>query len=450
MKAHRTSLAGILVLSGAWGCLSNNDALPGPSAPFSCPEVKPIPPHGHRVLSVSTGFYHACAILDDHELKCWGANESGQLGLGDARPRGGNPNEMGEDLPAVDLGTGRYAVAVSAGFSQTCALLDDGHVKCWGAPLFGTGCNDTDAPTCVGDLPDEMGDHLAPLDFGGGRKAVQIDSGGCALLADGEVRCQSDQEDLDFGTNKIATFFSDDTSVLCAIFTDGSLKCAGNNYLGQLGIGVNDPSQDFISDVGDKLPAVDLGTERHAVSVGDALYAYGNSDTGWRYVDSMCALLDDGSVKCWGDNTLGQLGRGTRGGVVGGSLTDMGDNLPIVDLGTGRRASAISVGLRHSCALLVDGSVKCWGWRPLGTQDAQNHGDQPGTMGDALPSVDLGVGRTAVAISAGGGSNTCAILDDGSLKCWGDSDDGELGQGDTLSHGYEKCTMGDALPPIEL
>jgi E3 ubiquitin-protein ligase HERC3 len=71
----------------------------------------------------------------------------------------------------------------------------------------------------------------------------------------------------------------------------------------------------------------------------------------------------------------------------------------------------------------------------------------PGQMGDALPAVDLGTGRTALSVSAGYGY-TCALLDDASVKCWGQG--GELGLGNDKSHGAAPGQMGDALPTVKL
>ena len=75
---------------------------------------------------------HTCALLDDRTVKCWGYNASGQLGQGDAADRGDSPGELGDNLAAVDLGTGRTATAIAAGGYHTCAILDDASVKCWG------------------------------------------------------------------------------------------------------------------------------------------------------------------------------------------------------------------------------------------------------------------------------------------------------------------------------
>ena len=152
--------------------------------------------------------------------------------------------------------------------------------------------------------------------------------------------------------------------------------------------------------------------------------------------DCECAITSIGAVKCWGRNDTGQLGLGDtncRGDVP----NEMGANLPAVSLGTGKTATAIA---SHggvvtpgstTCVILDDGSVKCWGRNDLGQLglgDTQYRGDGTGEMGDSLPTVSLGAGRTAVAISVGGG-HVCTVLDDANVKCWGDNSYGQLGIG---------------------
>src|SRR5690606_24683255 len=133
--------------------------------------------------------------------------------------------------------------------------------------------------------------------------------------------------------------------------------------------------------------------------------------------------LDNGRVKCWGLNSSGQLGQGDtirRGDQPG----EMGNALAPIDLGTGRTATSVT----EACALLDNGSVKCWGLGNagrLGAGDDQDRGDEPGEMGDALPAVALGAGRSAVAVSSSG-LHACALLDNGTVKCWGLNHAGQL------------------------
>jgi alpha-tubulin suppressor-like RCC1 family protein len=210
-------------------------------------------------------------------------------------------------------------------------------------------------------------------------------------------------------------------------------------------LGVADDRGDEPGEMGVNLPYVDLGTGRTATRVVAG---------SWR----TCALLDDATVKCWGYNIEGQLGLGDLEyhGIAPGQ---MGDALPVVNLGTGRAVADVSSGPAHMCARFTDGALKCWGDNfsgELGLNDAERRGGAPTDMGDALPVVNLGTGRRAVAISCGG-SHTCAVLDDGSVKCWGRGFFGQLGLGDNYNRGdgtnhlgNPADEMGDNLPAIDL
>ena len=360
----------------------------------------------HAVAVAATGRYigpdaHGCAILDDGHIKCWGCNEFGQLGLGDTNNRGDQPGEMGDNLPAVDLGTGAVE-QIAVGTDSACAQLDSHQVKCWGYNGGGElGLGNT---SNHGDSPGQMGDNLPTIDLGTGRSAAAITAG------------------VDYA---------------CVLLDTGQLKCWGSNYAGVLGLGDTNNRGDEPGEMGDNLPTVDLGSNRTAVAI-----AAGSFPT--------CALLDNGQVKCWGYNEYGALGLGdtnSRGDEPG----EMGDNLPAVDLGAGRRAVAIAAS-DHTCALLDDGSLKCWGYNPageLGLGDTNSRGDEPGEMGDNLPAVDLGTNLRAIAVACGA-SHTCALLADGGVKCWGSNYAGALGLGDTRNRGDASGQMGNALPRVEL
>jgi alpha-tubulin suppressor-like RCC1 family protein len=312
---------------------------------------------------------------------------------------------MGDNLPAVDLGTGKTATAVTAGGMVSCALLSDGTVKCWGNNDSGT-LGQGLADRGLGDDPGEMGDNLPPIDLGSGRTATVVATNGNGA---------------------------------CALLDDGTIKCWGSNSNGQAGYG---HGQGQIGrepgEMGENVPAVDLGTGKTATDI-----AVGDQFT--------CALLNDGTIKCWGRNNWGQLGYGHTDR-VGDDPGEMGDNLPVVDLGTGRTATDISVATWHTCALLDDSTIKCWGRNvsgQLGYGDISTRGDNPGEMGDNLPVVDLGTGKTATAISTGM-SGSCALLNDGTLKCWGNSGWGQLGQGSRTWAGGQPGEMGDNLPIVDL
>ena len=153
------------------------------------------------------------------------------------------------------------------------------------------------------------------------------------------------------------------------------------------------------------------------------------------------------------------MGKGFKFGPnfqIGDGPGEMGNNLVAIELGTGRTATAIAAGKYHNCAILDNSSIKCWGANAtgqLGLGDSNKRGDTDSNgdseMGDNLPSVDLGTGRTARGITAGD-NQTCAVLDDASLKCWGSNTAGELGLGDTNNRGDVSGEMGDNLPAISL
>jgi alpha-tubulin suppressor-like RCC1 family protein len=367
---------------------------------------------GRTARALAAGISHACAVLDNGQLKCWGNNASGQLGLGDTVSRGSAPNEMGDALPAVNLGTGRRAVAVSAGNDHTCAILDNGQVKCWGQnnqAELGHGTL-TSPPDVIGDSPAEMGDALPAVNLGTGRTARAISAG------------------------------RDQT---CAVLDNGQLKCWGYNASNQLGIGMNGgPSQvigDVSEEMGDGLAAVNLGSGRTATAVSTSS-------------EFTCALLDNGDVKCWGSNQYGKTGALTGSGYSGDSPGELGDNLIPVPLGTGRTARSISAASNHVCAVLDNDQVKCWGRNhqgQLGQGDVSDRGGLLFSMGDNLLPVALPTGRTARFVTTGS-AHSCAILDNGTATCWGYGFFGQLGSGANTSVGDDGGEMGDALAALDL
>ncbi len=291
-------------------------------------------------------------------------------------------------------------VVVAAGAEHACALRG-GAVKCWGYNVVGQlGLGDT---SNRGDAAGEMGVDLPVVQLGGTATAITA----------GYVHT-------------------------CALLDNDAVKCWGHNDNGQLGLGDTAYRGDAAGEMGATLPTVDLGPGHTAKAI----------TAGYNHT---CALLDDDTVKCWGYNLWGQLGLGDNA-YRGDAAGEMGAALPTVDLGPGHTARALTAGAAHTCALLDDTTVKCWGYNlygqlGLGTQDDQ--GNQAGEMGAALPTVDLGPGRTAKALTAGN-SHTCAVLDDDTVKCWGWNDYGQLGLGDTLWRGEEAGEMGSDLPTVNL
>ncbi|MEK6704521.1 MAG: hypothetical protein AABZ06_01910 [Bdellovibrionota bacterium] len=410
-----------------------------------------------------TGAAHTCVRFSSGAVKCWGGNTYGQLGLGDTNARGDAAGEIGDNLSTVSLGSGRTATAIVAGSNHTCALLDNSTVKCWGLNdkgQLGQGSADS-----LGDVAGEMGDSLNAVSLGSGRTATAIAAGDkhtCALLDDGSVKCwgynvlgalglgdTSDRGDgagemgdnlsaVSLGSGRTATAIAAGDFHTCALLDNGSMKCWGGNSSGQLGFGDMDARGDAAGEMGDNLPVVDLGSGLSASSI-----ATGQSHT--------CARLNNNNVKCWGGNTFGQLGLGdtnARGDAAG----EMGDNLAAIALGSGRTALAISTSASTVCVRLDNSSVKCWGdntYGQLGLSDTSARGDAADEMGDNLSIVQLGTSRTATGI-ASGGSHSCAVLDNKTVKCWGRNNVGQLGLGDTDARGDAVGEMGDLLTSISL
>ena len=373
---------------------------------------------------MSVGSSHTCAILDDGGIKCWGHSRG--------TPASANNHLDAPPSTSIDLGAGRTAVAVDASYWVTCVILDNGELVCWGwnsNGQLGNGQNGN-ANCCEFDNTTEA------IDLGPGRTAVAVDTGGhhtCAILDNGELKCwgrdhhgqlgdSGGNTDLntppsnaiDLGSGRTAVAVSAGDEHTCAILDNGDLKCWGRDHSGQLGT----PG----SDVGLSSPQstpIDFGPGRTAIAV-----SAGSSHT--------CAILDNGELKCWGSDNYGQLGRGIAAPYAeGGAWQSISIHEPpstAVDLGLGRTAVAVAAGSYNTCAILDNGEAKCWGHDRygqlgIGGGDYYEYESSPPST-----PIDFGPGRTAVAIDNDYG-HTCAILDNGDLNCWGKDHVGQLGNG---------------------
>jgi len=335
-----------------------------------------------RVVAIAAGWHHTCAVLDNGAVRCWGEGRFGRLGYG----REDNVGDTAAAATAGDVVLGGRAVTVAAGDDHTCAVLDTGAVRCWGRGIVGAlGYGGSGAGFNIGDdeSPATAGD--VPL------------SGPVAQIACGD-------------------------SFTCALMVDGAVRCWGANTRGQLGVG---GTANVVR--ADMAVAVPLGVGRTATQV-----AAGPAHA--------CAVLDDGAVRCWGANGHGQLGLGhTRD--FGDDPGETPDSVPAVDL-SGNAAVRVTAGLHHSCAVLADGSVRCWGEGQLGRLGyAGAYGYDPATtdpvdLGDdeslaAVGAVDVGAMAGSVAA---GGYHSCVITRDASLRCWGSHQVGALGYGEATGN----------------
>jgi alpha-tubulin suppressor-like RCC1 family protein len=426
-----------------------------------------------KVSSAQTGM-HACAILLPlGRIKCWGLNWAGQLGIGNTTDMGYLPNTMGDKLPFVDTSGGGSpptqftppggigATSICTGPSHTCVVLMDGTVKCWGFNDQGQ----------LGFSP-ELVQHMTspsqtPVQIGTEHgHAVDVVCGyvhTCALTSLGFVKCWgnnwfgqsgaqsvmiSPPHTVNLGTGVMARSIAAGDSFNCAVLAEsGDVKCWGDNQWGQLGLGSPKSrwgSSDYT--IGDWLPTVNLGSGERAVQVRAGL-------------GHACALLEGGRIKCWGRNWEGQLGLGdVRSRGEGNRTDELGDMLPFVDTGEGNAslASSISLGNYHSCAVLQDRTVKCWGRNLFGALGYAATGQETllsPTMQGSI-ALDRGSTRGAVPLRSRSvsifGDSACSISadpDDSSLEsasnlhCWGDNWYGQLGMEDDLDRDLGPSSM---------
>ena len=317
----------------------------------------------YSASTIQAGWLMTCAVLDNNEMRCWGSGTFGKLGTGD-NIRAHHPREV---LLGYQSGTPSLATEVGQGSGSsghhTCALMIDSTLQCWGEDFLGQIGHGGSSGWHTTPYPVQM-----PLY----KSAVQISNGGhhtCAIMED------------------------DNTA-------EHSLYCWGSNNHGQVGImlasGEQPPELTIPTHV--ELPA---GRSPIAISLG------------W---DTSCAILDDGSGMCWGINDEGQLGVGTAGG-------NRTLPTPISILPQNRTLAAIAIGTMHTCALLDDGSVGCWGKNDVG-----QFGDGTTASSTSFRYVSLPSGRTAISIDVGK-EHSCSILDDSSSVCWGNNTDGQIGDG---------------------
>ena len=378
-------------------------------------------------IEISVGTYHACALLDDGSVKCWGRNAEGAIGTGSSGSIGDQASEMGDNLATIDLGTGATATSITTGSYHSCAILDNGSVKCWGDNGYGQlGIGST---YDMGDGADEMGDNLATVDLGTGRTAIQIEAGSyhtCAILDSGVMKC--------WGMNSYGQLGLGHTENV-----GRGVDLDGNSVVCIPGLETATNLRECDSVMGDGLSAVDLGEGRTAAAM-----ALGHYHT--------CAILDNGSVRCWGLNTNGRTGLGTSTGSQGDSAGEMGDELPTVDLGSGRTAASISAGYSHTCVLLDNLSVACWGDNSrgqlgIGSTDAVDTAEE---MGSGLMTAILPTTRS-ISIESGN-YHSCAVIDDGTVRCWGEEATGRLGVYRELvgDIGGSESDLGGNLPMTNL
>jgi alpha-tubulin suppressor-like RCC1 family protein len=347
-----------------------------------------------KPVAIAPGFSHTCALLSNGAVECWGDNTRGQLG---------NGMTTGLASPPVKVSGLSTAIAVTTGAGHSCALLSGGTLQCWGYNFYGELGNGTTTNSST------------PVAVSGISGALAVSARGshtCALLSAGVVQCWGDNRSGELGdgttTNSLTPVavsgLSNVTSITagnayeCALLSDHSVRCWGDNTYGELGIGTIAGPASCAGGSCSTAPLTVSGlTGATAVAAGEGAHS--------------CAVLSGGAVQCWGYNNDGQLGNGSTGGIL---------STPVA-VSRMNGATAITVGGFHSCALLSDGTVQCWG-----NNSAGELGN--GTTANSPLSVPIpGLGGVSALVA--GNHHTCALQSAGTLLCWGDNTYGELGNG---------------------
>ena len=300
-----------------------------------------------------------------------------------------------------------FATKLSAGSFNSCAVFNQGNVRCWGLNSGNeipglTG--DNEDPIIAGDMNFESSEVI---------KTSIGDYFMCALLKSGQVRCwgnnflgqlglgdrnlrssPSESQNIDFGTSLKVINITSGEQHSCALFESGQVKCWGANQYGQLGLG----HTQFMGD----------NETIHNVNFLDLGARVNGIEAGYRH---LCALLEGGMVRCWGNNTFGQLGLGHTNRI---GDDEVPSSQPFVSLGG--VATQLALGHGINFALLANGQIMAWGWNHrgrLGLGHSNNIGD------NELPSSQnpLSLGGAVTSISSGG-YRSCVILGSKNIRCW--------------------------------
>ena len=338
-------------------------------------------------VGISAGGGHTCARTGAGVVSCWGANDARQLG---------NQSRLDSSTPVKVSGMSSPAVTVAAGDRHTCVVTKLAEVACWGANDGGQLGDGSRVDRGRAKTVRALAGHMVRVTAG--------ESHTCALSSEGNVRCWGENRsgqlgDGTFVRRRTPSTVGDLADVAdvsaggrhtCAVTTAGAVECWGANDWGQLGT---------------RLRQARSRPRRVKGLAGPAtVVASGDNYT--------CALTEAGAVECWGANDLGQLG---------GVATQTARAEPRRVPGLTGKATAVTSGANHTCALTTSGRVWCWG------------ANESGQLGDGTfrarsgPVAVRGLSN-AVFVSAGG-DHTCALTKTGALLCWGWNYWGQLGDG---------------------
>jgi alpha-tubulin suppressor-like RCC1 family protein len=329
---------------------------------------------------------------------------SGRLGYGSEQSLGGSPGTVPSAIGDVPLGVKAHAVV--CGTATTCIIHGDGLVRCWGLGYKGSLA--TGSENSVGHVPTLLPRDAADADIGVRVLDLVVSAHACALVEAAEHAAL------------------------------GHLRCWGPNQHGQLGYGNTRDVGDTPATTPRLIGNVPVGALVRQVDVG--LY-------------HTCVVTEAFRLRCWGGNEFGQLGYG-RAGTLGDTAATVPALNGDVDVGP-LRVLRVSCGAWHTCVLLEDQSVKCWGRGETasGPGGAIGYGDDQDMSPHGYVTVQPAQLRAVrvggkVALLRSGRAHTCAVMLDenqaeddevGSsrIRCWGWNSFGQLGYGHRRSVGAD-------------
>jgi alpha-tubulin suppressor-like RCC1 family protein len=348
-------------------------------------------------LFAGGGGYSTFMRATDGTLYAWGRDHQGQLGDGNS----GLNLVKSTIVPAWSFSD---PVTLQSGtYGSTCATFPNGSAKCWGFLSTYTLGDGSTQSSLTGVTPAGFNANVVSMHAGNAH--------GCGLFADGTAKCwgynffgqlgngstAQSTYPVTVGLTGISGLYSG-VNTLCAR-KDDAAYCWGNNSNGQVGDGT----------------LTNRSTPTLVIGTGVASLAPGNFHS--------CAAMTDGTAKCWGQNTSGEVGSGT-GGNGAANVTSPTTVVGIDGVGQSLAGvEEVCTGSSFSCARLTDGRVACWGKNDLAQLGIGSK--TPGMWN--VPKAVTGV--TAATKLACGYQHACVIDAGKKVKCWGDNQYGQIGDG---------------------